>query len=735
MSRSRRLVTSVAALSMVATTAFAGGAAFAEESPEATEAETTAEETPAEDEAEESEAEEEAEPDPDGPIVPGPKNDSGELEVSIGQSVQVRVNADGEPNADLINFRWTATQVVAEGTTGESIDIFLPMAPAPMLRSLEDFGKPEQTDDGVIFAFEDVNGVEPQRTLNLWPQDKELDISMRAEFTLDGEPVKAQDIVGKGGVVTATYIATNNTTQQKNVRVENLAGEEVAVETETDVPFVIIAFGLYPQTWARYNPGNGIVGADGRGNWQTQWISLPFRPIAEDGVSKFGFSAVIPDGEGFIPRMTALVAPLFHPASDEAEEEEAAAEDDGSGPPPPNLSPGLNQASAGLSQLLLGLEGTVGTIGASFAGIVTGLIEGAPEIIEAAQELQEILGPSDPNEPSLDEKLTEVIQFLDEAIDTLNGLIGEGGTLDPDRLRQLADLIANIDQGTLNTILTFLRSGACTVATELTRAQCDTLADVIEGISDLDPGNIREIASFIEGVSTILLPTLTVLRDTLASLQESLATVGPPVSQLLGALGTIIANEIGGLAELGALPDDLADIQAGGAQVSAGLDAVSAELGAYIAQVTETVQASLAAAGEAVDSADEALVHLRAGLTGMKERMHDSPLPYNGPQNDAGIEYTNNLFGAYQFMFDPADNNHPNTLPRILIALLLLVGAGFAGRAVMSSRGGAALGGAAAGAAAGGAAAASAGDDSGSTPDWLHTDDDDETREVPGVSS
>ena len=54
-------------------------------------------------------------------------------------------------------------------------------------------------------------------------------------------------------------------------------------EVETSQAFVGISKQFIPQSWAQFDPGNGIFGADGRGNFQTQWISLAFLPFAEDG--------------------------------------------------------------------------------------------------------------------------------------------------------------------------------------------------------------------------------------------------------------------------------------------------------------------------------------------------------------------------------------------------------------------------------------------------------------------
>ena len=69
-------------------------------------------------------------------------------------------------------------------------------------------------DGGVLFEFEDVNGNQTKRTLNLWPQERNLPVDVTAEFTLDGEKVDAADIIGEGGLVTATYTIINQTVDE-----------------------------------------------------------------------------------------------------------------------------------------------------------------------------------------------------------------------------------------------------------------------------------------------------------------------------------------------------------------------------------------------------------------------------------------------------------------------------------------------------------------------------------------
>jgi len=115
------------------------------------------------------------------------------VDTFTGQSVQVRADADGDANSNLVDFRWNVTQINAESLNGLNTSVPLPMSPAQMLRSLTGTGaEPLPEQDGVVYDFTDVTAVDNARTLNLFPQDEQLSASVKAEFTLNGEPVKAQ---------------------------------------------------------------------------------------------------------------------------------------------------------------------------------------------------------------------------------------------------------------------------------------------------------------------------------------------------------------------------------------------------------------------------------------------------------------------------------------------------------------------------------------------------------------
>ena len=135
---------------------------------------------------------------------------TGPLAASVGQSVQIRVDANGDAKSQAGMLRWAVTQVTASGEG--SGNVVVPMQ-GSMFRSLEGFAKPDFDGTQATFKFEDVQGVAEGRTLDLYPMDAPTPISLSVKYFLDGQEVRAEDVVGKDGMLGVEYTITNNTTK------------------------------------------------------------------------------------------------------------------------------------------------------------------------------------------------------------------------------------------------------------------------------------------------------------------------------------------------------------------------------------------------------------------------------------------------------------------------------------------------------------------------------------------
>ena len=359
-------------------------------------------------------------------------------EFALGQSLQLRVGPDGEPNSSLTDFRWSVNQLTVQGPVDGPQEVPVPDRGA-LLRSLLDFSNPPQEDGVATLTAEMDNGYGLARTVSLWPQDESPPIELSASFTLDGEPIDPWDLVGRSGDVTATYTLTNTSTQEMEVEVENLAGETVTTTVEADVPMVGITKTLIPQRFTGLNLKGGTFGADGRGNNQVQFISLPFRPISADGTATFGWSARVEDA--VIPSLIVQVAPIYIPVDDPETAQDESRRGGGGIAPPPNLDPAVAQIQDGVAQLVTGVDQL--TSGGGGPDPLTVLESNLNEFFsEFGQNIQTVSESIDPTNPDgatalLVQAQSAVQRIVDE--DLLAKLDEAASLLTPERAQALAD--------------------------------------------------------------------------------------------------------------------------------------------------------------------------------------------------------------------------------------------------------------------------------------------------------
>ena len=672
------------------------------------------------------------------PLIQAPET----VNTFLGQSVQVRKTADGNPNTDLFDPRWTVTQLNAESLNKMNTQVPLPMNPAPGLRSLTGAGhSPEKEDDGVIFNFPQVNGVDTYRTINLYPGDKELPADVKAEFTLNGEQVEAQDLVGKGGVVTATYTVTNNTRKKTPVRYKNLGGKMVTKEMTTDQPMIAIAQQLIPQNWGQVNVGSGIVGADGRGNYQSQWVALPFSPMSDNGTAQFGWTAYVPEGEGFVPNIMINVAPIFIPETGVEKSAKQSKDSSGGGggiPGAAQISGGIGTAAAGGAELVKGIVGVAESIGAGVGTIKHKLPGAISETKDALGALEKTMGIGQgggskmPSLPDVIKTLKRTSANLGKDIAYLkqNGSNADAVKDLQKQLNQANTLVGLMRSTNIDPAYSALKSSKCdgnaisakciaygtnyTLATQSYPVVTKNLQKVQDALSDIADSLPSTVGDIEVGVLETIQDTIDGLTENLEDLQIFLATkLFPEIKALTGALGNVFGAIGAGIDEIkkgvaansSALSGGASGIGAGIGEIGAGIGALTPAARAFIARIMTLVTAG----GKALKAAVSEINGIKATLAGLMSRAHESPLPYGGGQltvyqpqgapevdlntvsqdilNNNGkvpaeyaqyVQETTGVFGAFQFVFDPANNNKPDTPWRILLGIVAMLIAGIA---------------------------------------------------------
>ena len=243
---------------------------------------------------------------------------------AVAQSVQIRTDANGDPNsATVTTSAGRSPRSAPRGESGADITVAVPEE-GLLLHNLQKFGTiPQEDGKGKFDISLNDTGFGTARSVSLVPpEDFELPVELTTEFTLDGEPILAQDLVGKDGVVTAKYTVINKTRQEGlTVPITSVTGDEIEKKVKADVPMVVEAVTLLPDRFSALNTGEGLGGADGRGNTQVKWIALPFSPLSADGTASFGWAANVTDA--VIPSMLVQVLPLYIPEGEEGAKDRA----------------------------------------------------------------------------------------------------------------------------------------------------------------------------------------------------------------------------------------------------------------------------------------------------------------------------------------------------------------------------------------------------------------------------
>lgn len=672
------------------------------------------------------------------PLVEAPQT----VNTFLGQSVQVRKTADGNPNSDLFDPRWTVTQLNAESLNQLNTQVPLPMNPAPGLRSLTGAAHtPETESDGVIYNFPDVNGVDTYRTINLYPGDRTLPADVTAEFTLNGEKVQAQDLVGKGGVVTATYTVTNNTRKKTDVRYKDLSGKMVTKNMTTDQPMIAIAQQLIPQTWGQVNVGSGIVGADGRGNYQSQWVALPFSPLSDNGKAQFGWTAYVPEGQGTVPNIMVNVAPIFIPADggvEKSDKQTKEKSESGGIPGAAQISGGIGTAAAGGAELVKGIVGVAESIGTGVGTIKKKLPGAISETKDALETLMKTMGIGQGGGSSMP-SLPDVIKTLKKTSKDLGDDIaylkqnGSDAQMVKDLQKDLnkANTLVGLMRTTnIDPAYNALKSSKCdgstlsakciayganyTMATTSYPIVTENLQKVQDALTDVSDSLPSTVGNLEAGVLEAIQGTIDGLTERLEDLQIFLATkLFPQIKALTGALGNVFGAISAGIEDIkkgvsansSYLSGGASGIGAGIGEISAGIGTLTPVARAFIAKIMTLITAG----GKALKAAATEINGLKATMAGLMSRAHQSPLPYGGgeltvyqpkgaPQVDLNtvsqailqnngqvpakysqyVQQTTSVFGAFQFVFDPANNNKPDTPWRILLGLVAMLIAGIA---------------------------------------------------------
>ncbi len=179
------------------------------------------------------------------------------------ESVLTELDATGAPGTSRIFTQMTVPAGEEVRLSGQSL---------ASLRTLS--GKAAQSGDDVVF------GAGLSRTVADHTAD--LPVEIDVSYSIDGQTVDADEVVGHDGEVAVTYTVTNLTAEERELTA--IDGDRVgSKETMTvAVPMVASVSMTLPSMFDDVSAPGAVVVGDGRGNTVVNWSLLLFSPLGAE---------------------------------------------------------------------------------------------------------------------------------------------------------------------------------------------------------------------------------------------------------------------------------------------------------------------------------------------------------------------------------------------------------------------------------------------------------------------
>jgi len=217
--------------------------------------------------------------------------------------VQAQLHSDG--TLDVARL-FSQLSVVGKGT----VHVADPVS-GKGLRNLDGFDKPTVRDGKALYTIH-VDGTASRRTVSDFT--KPLPVDVEAAYTLGGKPVKAKDIVGKTGDVTATYRISNVSAEPTTITWKDGKGVEQSETVDLVTPYVGQVRTTLPGSYTDLVTPLADVAADGRGGTMLTYSMVLFEPIGKT-TQTFTWSGHVRHGQ--VPPVTIEIVPVAPSAKPE----------------------------------------------------------------------------------------------------------------------------------------------------------------------------------------------------------------------------------------------------------------------------------------------------------------------------------------------------------------------------------------------------------------------------------
>jgi putative membrane protein len=521
---------------------------------------------------------------------------------SIADHETVQVVADSSGNV-------TASRLLNQlEVVGDGHFVVVEKTATDGLRNLNGFSLPK-VSDGNVFWDLTVHGKSQRRTVANLPEDK-LPLTVRASYTLDGKPIAAKDIVGKSGLLKATYVVSNVSATPEVITYRDGRGHLRHAVADVVMPIVGQLMTTLPASFRDVQAEFGTLAADGRGGTITSWQLVMFPPLGQASQT-LTYSAQLDDAS--LPEVTVQAIPVAPNATRGTRYGEArikagahAARQATQGGV--QLDGGLVQLADGAGQLLDGLN----QLYAGAAELTSGL---ADQAAPGARKLADGIGSASAGGADLASGLGKLSDGTRQLSDGTSAA-ANGSTALVAGLKQISSglgLLANAGSGLPAALSAAQQMQVGITALVAGLGDAATSGTVLNGLAQLS-GGLSQASTGLAGLAspTAGLPAAKAGVDQVATGLSGAASTSIPqlqtgLTQAQGLVTTLLGQvlNVTQLGELNALATALGQVNTGLGQL------LTATQGAVVA--LQTVSTGLGAAVAGVGQLQTGVGQLQAG--------------------------------------------------------------------------------------------------------------------------
>jgi putative membrane protein len=550
-----------------------------------------------------------------GPITAALAASDGAPQVQTSETVKAQLKNDGSLDKD---HTYLFSQIEATGNGKVSFD---DPTSTSGLRNLDGWGKPSTSDGRASYDFS-VDGEKRFRTVSEFT--KELPVDVEIAYTLDGKQVDPDDLAGKSGKLEVAYTVTNTTAEPTEITYPDGHGKDVTESVDLVTPYVgQLALDL-PDSFRNLTSTDDRAdqAGDGHGGRIITWTMVLFEPIGQVE-QKFGFTADVEDAAIPSGHMQIVpVSPENHPELKFGQDGFASGAETGR-----TLTDGASQIDSNLIKLRDGaaklLDGLT-QLQAGAGQLSSGLADGVPTAIDGGRQLAAGAQDAADGGEQVADGAKQVAAGNKKLASGLGALAGGAGQLQTGA-HKLSDGANQLSTG-------FQDPDSESDLIDGSQALAGALGLISDGLSQLNSTS-SGLPAAKAGLITLKAAVDTRLIPAIGTTSGPCDPVDTTKQTLLGCMQLVV----GGVTQLKAGADQLADPAAGLPAAKGGVDQVKAGLddalaaGQAIDQLIGGVTAAKATAGCSGDPVCVGTLNaVLAGLSGSPTSLREKTQAASG---------------------------------------------------------------------------------------------------------